>query len=256
MIHKTAIVSATASLADDVEVGPYTVIGDGVELGPGCRIGSHVVINGPTRIGRDTRIFQFASIGDDPQDKKYAGQPTRLEIGDRNTIREYCTINRGTADDEGVTRVGDDNWLMAYVHIAHDCQVGNHTVFANCATIAGHCSVGDYTILGGFTGVHQFSRIGEHCFLGMFSAVNRDVPSYVTVFGQPAEPRGVNTEGLKRRGFSNEQIRNIRTAYRTLYRSNLKLAEAIEKIEACTDEQPELITLVASLKSATRSIVR
>jgi UDP-N-acetylglucosamine acyltransferase len=214
------------------------------------------VIKGPTIIGADNRIFQFASIGDEPQDKKYKGEPTRLVIGDRNTIREGCTINRGTAQDRGVTTVGNDNWIMAYVHIAHDCDVGNNTILANCATLAGHVSVGDYVILGGFTGVHQFCRIGAHALTSAHSYVTKDVPAYVTASGRPAEPRGINAEGLKRRGFTPEQMRNIREAYRTVFRQALKLEEAIASIEDLVDDQPELRPFLDSLKAGTRGLAR
>jgi UDP-N-acetylglucosamine acyltransferase len=255
-IHATAIVAESAILDNDVEVGPYTVIGDGVEIGAGTRIASHVVINGPTRIGRDNRIYQFASIGDDPQDKKYANEPTRLEIGERNTIREYCTISRGTVQDEGLTALGDDNWIMAYVHIAHDCRIGNHTIFANNATLAGHVHVGDWVIFAGFSGAHQFCRIGAHSFLGMYCGTNRDVPAYTLMAGQPAEPRGINSEGLKRRGFSSEQVRNIKNAYRIVYRKGLKLAQAIREIETLVETQPELDIFLESLRVSDRGLVR
>ena len=255
-IHATAIVAESAVLDNDVEVGPYTIIGDGVEIGAGTRIAGHVVINGPTRIGRDNRIYQFASIGDDPQDKKYDNEPTRLEIGERNTIREYCTISRGTVQDEGLTALGDDNWIMAYVHIAHDCRIGNHTIFANNATLAGHVHVGDWVIFAGFSGAHQFCRIGAHSFLGMYCGTNRDVPAYTLMAGQPAEPRGINSEGLKRRGFSSEQVRNIKNAYRIVYRKGLKLAEAIREIEALVATQPELDIFLESLRVSDRGLVR
>jgi UDP-N-acetylglucosamine acyltransferase len=255
-VHATAVVAESAVLANDVEVGPYTIIGDGVEIGAGTRIAAHVVINGPTRIGRDNRIYQFASIGDDPQDKKYDNEPTRLEIGERNTIREYCTISRGTVQDEGLTALGDDNWIMAYVHIAHDCRIGNHTIFANNATLAGHVHVGDWAIFAGFSGAHQFCRIGAHSFLGMYCGTNRDVPAYTLMAGQPAEPRGINSEGLKRRGFSNEQVRNIKNAYRIVYRKGLKLAEAIREIEALVATQPELDIFLESLRVSDRGLVR
>lgn len=255
-VHATAIVSEQAVIADDVEIGPYAVIGDDVEVGAGTRIGSHVVVNGPTRIGVDNRIYQFASIGDDPQDKKYAGEPTRLIIGDRNTIREYCTLSRGTAQDRQETVVGNDNWIMAYVHIAHDCVVGDNCIMANNATLAGHVEVGDWAILGGFTGVHQFCKIGAHSFLGMFSAINRDVPAYTMVSGQPAAPKGINSEGLKRRDFDAEQIRNIKNAYRAVYRQNKKLAEAIDEIAEAARTQPELTVFLESLRSSERGLVR
>jgi len=255
-IHECAIVAAEASIADGVEIGPFAVIGPGVSIGAGTTVGPHAVIKGPTAIGRDNRIFQFASLGDDPQDKKYAGEVTRLEIGDRNTIREFCTVNRGTVQDGGITRIGDDNWIMAYVHVAHDCVVGNGTVLANGVTLAGHVAVGDHAVLGGFSGVHQFCSIGAHSFLGMFSGVTRDVPDYVTVSGHPATPHGINAEGLKRRGFSAGQIRNIRNAYRLLYRSGLKLDEAQARLAELAGSQPELAPLVRFLKASRRSIVR
>lgn len=255
-VHPTAIVADSAVIAEDVEVGAYTVIGEHVEIGGGTRIASHVVISGPTRIGRDNRIYQFASIGDDPQDKKYAGEPTRLTIGDRNTIREYCTISRGTVQDEGETSLGDDNWIMAYVHIAHDCRIGSNTVFANNATLGGHVHVGDWVTFAGFSGAHQFCRVGAHSFLGMYSGVNRDVPAYLMVAGQPAEPRGINSEGLKRRGFTAEQIRNIRNAYRIVYRKGLKLSAAIAEIETLAESQPELRIYLESLLASERGLTR
>jgi len=255
-VHPTAIVSASARLADDVEVGAWSIIGDEVEIGPGCRIGSHVVINGPTRLGSNNRIYQFCSIGDDPQDKKYAGEPTRLQIGDGNTIREFCTISRGTVQDKGVTSIGDDNWIMAYVHIAHDCQIGDHCILANNATLAGHVHVGDWVIFAGFTGAHQFCHIGSHAFLGMYAGTSQDVPAYTMIGGQPPSPKGINAEGLKRRGFSAEQVRNIRNAYKLVYRSGLKLAEAIVQLDDLVGTQPELALFVESLKSSERGIIR
>ena len=255
-IHPTAIVAASAKIAENVEIGPYTIVGEEVEIGSGTRIAAHVVINGPTRIGRDNRIYQFASVGDDPQDKKYAGEPTRLEIGDRNTIREYCTISRGTTQDAGVTSLGDDNWIMAYVHIAHDCRIGSHTIFANNATLAGHVHVGDWVIFAGFSGAHQFCRVGAHAFLGMYCGTNRDVPAYTLMAGQPAEPRGINSEGLRRRGFSAEEIRHIKNAYRIVYRKGLKLADAIREIEALVPTQPELRLFLDSLRVSERGLVR
>ena len=255
-IHPTAIVSASAGIGDDVRIGPYTIIGDHVSIGSGTRIDSHVVVNGPTEIGRDNHIYQFASIGDDPQDKKYRGEPTRLTIGDRNTIREFCTISRGTTQDQGHTILGDDNWIMAYVHIAHDCVVGNKTIMANNVTLAGHVHVGDWVIFGGFSGAHQFTRIGAHAFLGMYSGVNRDVPAYIMVSGQPGEPRGINSEGLKRREFSDAQIRNIKNAYRLVYRKGLKLTEAVSEIETLVESQPELAVFLESLRASERGIIR
>jgi len=256
LIHATAVVSDKASIADGVEIGPYSVIGDDVQIGAGTRVGSHVVINGPTTIGAENRIFQFASVGDDPQDKKYANEPTELIIGDRNTIREYCTLSRGTIQDEGVTRLGDDNLIMAYVHIAHDCVIGNQCILANNATLAGHVHVGDWVIFAGFSGAHQFCRIGSHSFLGMYTGASRDVPAYTMVFGQPAVPKGINKEGLKRRDFSSEEIRNIKNAYRIVYRQGKKLTEAIEELEILAKEQTELGMFVESLRSPDRGVVR
>jgi UDP-N-acetylglucosamine acyltransferase len=256
MIHSTAIISGTANIADDVEIGPYSVIGDHVKIASGTKIDSHVVINGPTIIGKDNHIYQFASIGDDPQDKKYKNEPTRLLIGDRNTIREFCTISRGTSQDAGDTLLGDDNWIMAYCHVAHDCVIGNQTILANNTTLAGHVHIGDWVICGGFSGVHQFCRVGAHAFLGMYAGANRDVPAYTLVSGQPAVPKGINSEGLKRRNFSSDQIRNIKNAYRLVYRKGLKLDEAIEQIEAVLAEQPELSPFLESLRSSERGIVR
>jgi UDP-N-acetylglucosamine acyltransferase len=256
LIDSRAVVASGARIHEDVAVGPFAVIGEDVEIGRGSRIDSHAVIKGPTVIGAENHIYPFASIGDDPQDKKYKGERTRLVIGDRNSIRECCTINRGTAQDEGVTIVGNDNWIMAYAHIAHDCRVGDHTIFANNASIAGHVHVGNHTILGGFTAVHQFCRIGAHALTSMFSYVTKDIPAYVTVSGRPAEPRGVNAEGLKRRGFSAAQIRNVREAYRTVFRQALKLDEAIALLEELVPDQPEIEPFVASLRNGTRGLAR
>jgi UDP-N-acetylglucosamine acyltransferase len=256
MIHPSAIVHPNARLADDVEVGPYTIIGEHVEIGEGTVIGPHVVIDGHTRIGRHNRIFQFSSLGAAPQDKKYAGEPTRLEIGDHNTIREFCTFNLGTAQDAGVTRVGDHNWIMAYVHLAHDCQVGNHTIFANNAQLAGHVHVDDYAILGGFTVVHQFVRIGAHIITGMGTILFKDVPTYVLASGNPSAPHGINAEGLKRRGFSAEAIMAIKRAYKTLYKSGLGFDEAKAAIDAQLAEHAELQPLSDFLAASTRGIVR
>jgi UDP-N-acetylglucosamine acyltransferase len=255
-IHPTAIVADSARLADDIEIGAYSIIGEQVEIGSGCQVDSHVVINGPTTIGNDNHIYQFCSVGDDPQDKKYANEPTRLEIGNGNTIREFCTISRGTVQDAGVTVIGDDNWIMAYVHIAHDCQIGDHCIMANNATLAGHVHVGDWAIFAGFTGAHQFCHVGAHAFLGMYAGTSQDVPAYTMIGGQPPSPKGINSEGLKRRGFTTEQIRNIRNAYRVVYRSGLKLAEAIVELESAVADQPELELFVESLKSSERGIIR
>ena len=256
MIHSTAIVSDKANIAADVEIGPYAVIGDNVEIGSGTRIGSHAVSNGPTTIGKDTRSYQFASRGDDPQDKNDAGEPTRRIIGDRTTSREFCTFSRGTTQDKGDTIMGDDNWVMAYVHVAHDCIIGSHTIMANNTTLAGHVHVGDWVICGGFSGAHQFCKIGAHAFLGMYSGINRDVPAYTTVSGQPAVARGINSEGLKRRGFTPEQIRNIRNAYRITFRQNKRKEEAIEEIAELAKTQPELDLFLESLRSSERGLTR
>ena len=256
MIDARAIVSGEAELASDVNVGPFSIIGPQVQIGPRTVVGPHVVINGPTTIGADNRIFQFASIGDAPQDKKYQGEPTRLQIGDRNVFRESCTVNRGTAHDQGVTRVGSDNLFMAYAHVAHDCVVGSHTVFANCAALGGHVEIGDWAILGGLTAVHQFTKIGAHAFLGGGAIVTRDVPPYVMVAGNPAVPHAVNSEGLKRRGFTEEQIRHIRDAYRIVYRSDLKLAEALARLAPQADGRPEIRAFVDFIHASTRSLAR
>jgi UDP-N-acetylglucosamine acyltransferase len=256
VIHSTAIISPEAELDSTVSVGPYSVIGPGVQIGPGTEIGSHVVIKGATAIGSGHRIFQFASIGDEPQDKKYGGEPTRLEIGNGNTIREYCTIHRGTAQDEGVTRVGDHNWLMAYTHIAHDCRLGSHVIMSNNASLAGHVRVDDHAILSGFTVVHQFCRIGAHSFCGGFLAITRDVLPYIMIAGQPPEPHGINAEGLKRRGFTADQLRNLKDAYRVLYRSGLKLVEAQQQLAALSGGQPELRLILEFLEHSDRSILR
>jgi UDP-N-acetylglucosamine acyltransferase len=256
VIDPHALVSPRAKLAAGVTVGPFSIIGPDVEIGAGTIVAPHVVINGPTRIGADNRIFQFASIGDAPQDKKYNGEPTRLEIGDRNVFRESCTINRGTAQGHGITRIGDDNLFMAYSHVAHDCIIGNKAVFANCAALAGHVEIGDWVSLGGLTAVHQYVKIGAHAFLAGGAIVQRDVPPYVMVAGNPAEPRMVNSEGLKRRGFDEEQVRHIRDAYRILYRSDLKLAEALEKLAPVAETRPEIKAFVDFIASSTRSLVR
>jgi UDP-N-acetylglucosamine acyltransferase len=256
VIHPTAIVDPRAKLAPGVTVGPYTVIDGDVEIGEGTTIGAHNVITGHTRIGRDNRIFHFCSIGEANQDKKYKGEPTRLEVGDRNTIREYVTLNRGTAQDVGVTRVGDDNWIMAYCHVAHDCQVGSHTVFANHATLAGHVHIGDHTILGGFVGVHQFVRIGAHVMAGISTVITQDVPPYLVVAGQPCAPHGINSEGLKRRGFTPEAIAALKRAYRSLYKSGFTLAQAREELARQAAEVPEVGALAEFLATTTRGIVR
>jgi UDP-N-acetylglucosamine acyltransferase len=255
-IHPTAIVHPGARIGAGVEIGAYTLVGEHVEIGDNTHIGPHVVISGHTRIGRDNRIFQFCSIGEIPQDKKYAGEPTRLEIGDRNTIREFCTFNCGTAQDAGVTRLGDDNWIMAYVHLAHDCQVGNKTIFANNAQLAGHVHVGDWAILGGFTGVHQFVRIGAHSFTAVGSVLLQDLPPFVMAAGNPAVPRSINAEGLKRRGFSAEAVTAVKRAFKTLYKSSLRLEEARAAIETERAAVPELAPLADFLAAPGRGIIR
>ncbi len=255
-IHPTAIVHPAARLGSGVEIGAYTLVGEHVEIGDNTWVGPHVVLTGHTRIGCNNRIFQFCSLGEVPQDKKYANEPTRLEIGDRNVIREFCTFNRGTVQDIGVTRLGNDNWIMAYVHLAHDCQIGNHTIFANNASLAGHVQVGDWVILGGFTTVHQFVRVGAHAMTSMASAVVQDVPPYVMVAGNKAEPHGINSEGLKRRGFAAESVMAIKRAYKTLYKAGLSLAEAQAAIHAETAQHPELQRLADFLATTQRGIVR
>jgi len=256
LIHPTALIDPAAELAEDVSVGPYSVIEANVTIGAGTDIGPHVVIKGTTRIGSQNRIFQFASIGEEPQDKKYAGEPTSLEIGDRNTIREFVTINRGTAQDDGVTRLGDDNWIMAYVHIAHDCRIGNETIFANNASLAGHVSVGDYAILGGFTLVHQFCSIGAYSLTAFGSGISKDVPPFVTVGGTPARAHGLNMEGLRRRGFPEESRKALRRAYRTLYRESLSLQDALAALREQAASSAEVGKLVKFLEQQSRGIVR
>jgi UDP-N-acetylglucosamine acyltransferase len=256
MIDARAIVSPRAELAADVSVGPFSIIGADVSIDAGTWIGPHVVINGPTSMGKNNKIFQFASLGDAPQDKKYRGEPTRLEIGADNVFREFTTVNRGTTHDQGVTRIGNENLLMAYTHVAHDCQLGDKIVMANCATLGGHVEIGDWVIMGGLSAVHQFAKIGAHCFIANNAAVTRDVPPYIMAVGQPAVPHSVNSEGLKRRGFSAAQIRNIRNAYRVLYRSGLKLEAALTELAGRMAEQPELVPFVEFIRRSTRSIVR
>jgi len=256
MVHATAQIAEGVKLGADVEIGAYSVIAADVEIGDGSVLGPHVVVNGPTRIGRGNHIHAFAAIGGDPQDKKFEGERSELIIGDRNRIREFVTINRGTGQGGGATRIGDDNWIMAYVHIAHDCQVGNHTVFSNNATLAGHVVIGDHVILSGFSGVHQFCRIGEHAFIGMGCLVNGDVPPFVIMANEYGRPRGINTEGLKRRGFSPERIAGIRRAYKVLYMSGLQLSEAREELTRIAAESPDVTTMIEFLQQAQRPIVR
>jgi UDP-N-acetylglucosamine acyltransferase len=258
MIHSTAIIDSRAELDSSVEVGPYAVIGEGVRVGARTKIGPHTTIEGKTTLGCDNQVFQFASIGAAPQDKKYAGEPTELIVGDRNTIREFVTLNRGTAQDKGATTIGDDNWIMAYVHVAHDCQVGNQCIFANDTNLAGHVSIGDWVILGGFTGVHQFCKVGSHAMSGVGSVVLHDIPPFVMVSGNTAQAHGINAEGLKRRGFTVEEIAAVRQAYKTLYKSNLTLAEAKEALlkQVAEDSSASLKLLSDFLATVTRGIVR
>jgi len=255
-IHATAVVDPRAELAPGVEVGPYSIIGPGVQVGEGTWIGAHVVLDGRVRIGRGNRIWHFASIGAPPQDKKYGGEDTAVEIGDGNTIREYVTINRGTALDAGVTRVGNDNWIMAYVHFAHDCQIGSHTVFANACQLAGHVAVGDWAIFGATTLVHQFVHVGGHAFTGMGTYLPQDLPPYVRAAGNMARPYGINSEGLRRRGFAADAINALKRAYRTLYRSGLGLEEARRELEAQAGACPEVGEIVRFLDSSKRGIIR
>ncbi len=256
MIDPRAIVHPQARLAADVSVGPFSIIGPRVEVGAGCRIGAHVVLEGRTRIGRNNTIYHHATIGGPPQDKKYDGEDTALEIGDGNTIREYVTINTGTVQDAGVTRLGNDNWIMAYVHIAHDCQVGSHTILANLVQLGGHVAIEDWAILGGGTLVHQFVHIGAHSFVGMQTAVGSDVPPYVKVSGTPPRPFGLNGEGLRRRGFTPESIETLKRAYRVIYRSGLGLEDATRQLSALAESHPEIRIMAAFLARATRGIVR
>ena len=255
-IHSSAIISPLATLAPDVEVGAFSIIGPGVSIGAGTIVGPHVVINGPTVIGSNNRFFQFASIGDAPQDKKYQGEPTRLLIGNDNVFREFVTVNRGTTHDKGVTSIADDNLFMTSTHVAHDCEVGSHCVLANLATLGGHVRLGDWVIMGGHSGVHQFTKVGAHAFIANNAAVTRDVPPYIMAVGQPAEPHSVNATGLARRGFAPEQVRNIKNAFRTLYRSDLKLADALAALTKAAETQVELRAFVDFISSSARSLVR
>jgi len=255
-VHPRAVVDPGARLARGVTVGPYSVIGPKVEVGEGTWIGAHVVLDGRLKIGRDNKIFHFASLGAAPQDKKYAGEDTAVEIGDGNTIREYVTINRGTTHDVGVTRVGNDNWIMAYVHFAHDCQIGSHTIFANACQLAGHVTVGDWAIFGATTLVHQFVHIGAHAFTGMGTYLPQDLPPYVTAAGNMARPYGINSEGLKRRGFSPEAIAGLKRAYRTLYRSGLGLEEARIQLESQVAACPQVRDFLEFVARSKRGIIR
>jgi UDP-N-acetylglucosamine acyltransferase len=256
MIHASAIVHPGARIAQDAEIAAYAVIGEHVEIGEGSSVGSHTVITGHTRIGKLNRIYQHAVVGGEPQDKKYAGEPTRLEIGDHNVIREFCTLNTGTVQDAGVTRIGDHNWIMAYVHMAHDSQLGSHTILANMVTLAGHVSIHDHAILGGGTMVHQFCRVGAHAFTAGGTIVLRDVPPFIMASGNSAEPHGINVEGLKRRAFSSRAIEQIRRAYKTLYKSGLTFEEAKQALQQQVADCPELAIFVEFLDSSKRSIIR
>lgn len=256
MIDAKAVIDKRARLAGDVSVGPFSVIGPDVEIGSGTVIGPHVVINGPTSIGKNNRIYQFASIGEDPQDKKYAAEITRLEIGDRNVIREFSTMHRGTLQDHGITKIGSDNLFMAYTHVAHDCVIGDHVIMANGASLAGHVHLGDHAILGGFTLVHQFTQIGQYSFSAMGSAITQDIPPFVMVGGRPTRPHGINSVGMERNGVTPEAIRQIRKAYKILYKMNLKLEDAIEEMEGMAGDSDELSTMVSFLRNVTRGILR
>jgi len=255
LIHPTAIIDKNAKIGSNTSVGAYSVISANVVIGNNCEIGPHVVIKGPTQIGDNNRILQFASIGEDPQDKKYAGEPTELHIGNGNLIREFVTINRGTVQDRGYTRIGDENWIMSYVHVAHDCEIGNHTIFSNSASLAGHVTIGDHAILGGFTLVHQFCSVGEHAFTGMNSVIAKDVPPYILVSGHMAHPHGLNSEGLKRRGFSAESISNLKKAYKLLYRSGLSLEQACEQIADMAADK-NIDTFIQFIRQSQRGILR
>lgn len=255
-IHPTAIIDATAELDSSVEVGPFSIIGAHVKIDAGTRVAGHVIINGPTIIGKNNQIFQYSSLGEAPQDKKYKNEPTLLEIGDNNTIREFCTFNRGTIQDKNTTKIGSDNWIMAYVHIAHDCSIGNHTILANNSSLAGHVDIDDYAILGGFTLIHQFCKIGSHVITAVGSVVFKDIPPYITAAGYDAKPHGINAEGLKRRGFSAESILQIKRAYKALYRNNLSLEEAKLELATMQEYTPEIKLLADFLNITTRGIVR
>lgn len=256
MIHPQAIISSKAELGNNVEVGPFVIIGDDVEVGDNTWIGPHAVINGPTHIGQENKIYQFGSIGDAPQHANYSGEPTRLEVGDRNIIREYCTLNRGTVDGIGATRIGDDNLFMAYSHVAHDCVVANHTIFVNGASLAGHVDVGDYAILGAFTMIHQFCRIGAHSIAALGTISFKDIPPYVTAAGNAAKPYGINTRGLKRRQFPADTIKALRSAYKIVYKSGLKISEAVLRLEQGSEQQPEVGAFVSFIKASERGIIR
>lgn len=255
-VDETARVASSARLAEDVEVGPYSIIGADVSIDSGTRVGPHAVINGPTSIGRDNRIFQFVSLGEEPQHRGYKGEPTRLEIGDGNTFREFCSVHRGTEFDRGVTRIGDHNLLMAYVHVAHDCHVSDHITMANGASLAGHVHVGDHCILGGFALVYQFVNVGRLAFLGYGSGVSHNVPAFVMCSGYPAHPHGINSVGMRRNGYSDDEVRAVKRAYKTLYRSKLRLEEARSRLSEVADGNPAVATMLNSLGGAKRGIIR
>jgi len=256
LIHGTAIIDSRAELADDVTVGPYAVIGPDVIIGSGTAIGPHVVIKGHTAIGEKNRIYQFASVGEDPQDKKYAAETTQLVIGNRNTIREFTTLHRGTQQDHGITQIGDDNLFMAYTHVAHDCIIGNHVIMANGASLAGHVRLNSHAILGGFTLVHQFTQIGQYSFAAMGSAITQDVPPFIMVGGRPTRPHGINSVGMERSGISAEDIRLIRKAYKIIYKMNLRLEDAIDQMEDIAGDSKEVSVMVSFLRNVTRGILR
>ena len=256
LIDSKAIVDSDAELADDVSVGPYSVIGADVKIGAGTIIGSHVVIKGPTSIGKENRIYQFTSIGEDPQDKKYAAEITRLEIGDRNTIREFTSMHRGTQQDNCVTKIGDDNLFMAYTHVAHDCIIGNNVIMANGASLAGHVHLNNNAILGGFTLVHQFTQVGQYSFAAMGSAITQEIPPFIMVGGKPTRPHGINSVGMERNGISTEDIRLIRNAYKIIYKMNLRLEDAIEKMEDMTSDSKQLTDMISFLRNVSRGILR
>ena len=256
IIHPTAIVDPKAELAENVAIGAYSIVGEHVQIDEGTVIEAHVVIKGRTQIGKNNHIYQFCSLGEIPQDKKYAGEPTQLVIGNDNTIREFCTFNLGTVQDRGVTRMGDDNWIMGYVHIAHDCQVGSHTIFANNAQLAGHVHVDDWVVFGGYSGVHQFCHVGAHVMTAAYSLIVQDVPPFLLVAGNTAKPYGLNVEGLKRRGFDAQQLANLKRAYRALYRMGLSLDEAREHLQEIAKEEPEVARFIEFIDHSKRGLVR
>jgi UDP-N-acetylglucosamine acyltransferase len=256
LIHPTAVIDSSADIGKAVTVGPYSVIGPEVKIGDNTTIGSHVVIKGPTSIGKANRIYQFCSIGEDPQDKKYASEVTRLEIGDRNTVREFATMHRGTKQDNGLTKIGSDNLFMAYTHVAHDCVIGNHVIMANGASLAGHVQLHSHAILGGFTLVHQFTKIGEYSFAAMGSAITQDIPPFVMVGGKPTKPHGINSVGMERNGISPEDIRLIRKAYKMIYKMNLRLEDAIDQMEDLAGDSRELSAMVNFLRNVSRGVLR